>query len=60
MKITKLKRGWRINLTDTEMQVLRMQVFEGSLALAEDLWDALSPSRKRIMTEVSKGKRKWL
>ena len=60
MKITKLKRGWRINLTDTEMEVLRWQVFEGSRAVEEDLWDSLSPAEKRIMTEISYMKRKWV
>lgn len=63
MKITKLKRGWRINLTDTEMVLLREQVQEGFSHMTEDLeanCSTLSPAGKRIMTEVFDMKREWL
>ena len=63
MKITKLKRGWRINLTDTEMDVLRIQVQEGFSTMTEALEDnccPISPAGKRIMTEVFDNKREWV
>tara|TARA_Y100000114_G_C11730250_1_gene313157 strand:- start:827 stop:1018 length:192 start_codon:yes stop_codon:yes gene_type:complete len=63
MKITKLKRGWRINLTDTEMDVLSLQVQEGFSTMAEGLEDdccPLSPAQKRIFNEAEQGKRKWI
>ena len=62
MKITKLKRGWRINLTDTEMRVLRIQVDEGFTGMAIDGAEAsgLSGVEKRIFNEVLDGKREWL
>ena len=63
MKITKLKRGWRINLTDTEMDVLSLQVQEGFSTMAEGFEDdcsPLSPAQKRIFNEVQNGKREWI
>tara|TARA_Y100001972_G_C7657837_1_gene331418 strand:+ start:2969 stop:3160 length:192 start_codon:yes stop_codon:yes gene_type:complete len=63
MKITKLKRGWRINLSDTEMDILRIQVQEGFSQMTEDIkYDCapLSPAAKRIMTEVFDMKREWI
>ena len=63
MRITKLKRGWRINLTDTEMNVLRVQVQEGFSTMTEDLEAdcfPLGPAEKRIMTEVFNMKREWV
>lgn len=63
MKITKLKRGWRINLTDTEMNVLRVQVEEGFSTMTEALdvdCFPLGPAEKRIMTEVFNMTRQWL
>jgi hypothetical protein len=63
MKITKLKRGWRINLTDTEMSVLKTIHWEGFMWAAEahdsDLM-GLDPAEKRIMTEILEEKREWL
>ena len=63
MKITKLKRGWRINLTDTEMEILQVQVQEGFSHMTEDLEAGccpLSPAGKRIMTEIHDQKREWV
>ena len=63
MKITKLKRGWRINLTDTEMDVLKTIHWEGFIWAAEAHGSELmemTPAEKRIMTEILEQKREWL
>lgn len=63
MKITKLKKGYRINLTDIEMELLRNINGEGFVAYAEmheeDMTN-LSAPEKRILTEIIKNKREWL
>jgi hypothetical protein len=64
MKITKLKRGWRINLTDTEMSVLKIIHWEGFMWAAEahddDMTGLTKPAEKRILTEILEEKREWL
>lgn len=63
MKITKLKKGYRINLTDTEMALLRTIHQEGFMTYAEFLEEdatGLGKKEKRILTEVFHGKREWL
>lgn len=63
MKITKLKKGYRINLTDTEMRLLQNIHSEGLVAfleMHEEDSTGLDPAQKRIMTEIYNGKRKWL
>jgi hypothetical protein len=63
MKITKLKKGYRINLTDTEMGLLREINSEGIIAYQEMQIEGatpLNPAEKRILTEISNGKREWL
>jgi len=63
MKITKLKKGYRINLTDIEMNLLRKINGEGFVAYAEmheEDMTGLSAPEKRILTEISKNKREWL
>ena len=63
MKITKLKKGYRINLTDTEMELLRCIHSEGLLAYQEmhhEDMTGLSTPEKRILTEINNGKREWL
>lgn len=64
MKITKLSKGYRINLSDTEMAVLKRTVGEG---MGASDWEEgplhrghISPAEQRIMTEVQTGKREWL
>ena len=64
MKITRLKKGWAIRLTDSEMAVLKNTVEEG-MGAADWLdggWQRghLAPAEKRVMTEVLEGKRNWL
>lgn len=63
MKITKLKKGYRINLTDNEMALLRTIHQEGITTYAEFLEEdatGLDKKEKRILTEVFHGKREWL
>ena len=63
MKITKLKKGYRINLTDTEMALLRTIHQEGIMTYAEFFEEdatGLDKKEKRILTEVFHGKREWL
>jgi hypothetical protein len=63
MKITKLKKGYRINLTDTEMELLRDIHSEGLFAyqeMHEEGASGLNPAEKRILTEINNGKREWL
>ena len=63
MKITNLKKGYRINLTDTEMELLRSIHSEGFIAyteMHEEDMTGLSAPEKRILTEIYNGKRKWL
>lgn len=63
MKITKLKKGYRINLTDTEMNLLRTIHSEGLFAyqeMHEEGTSGLNPAKKRILTEINNGKREWL
>ena len=63
MKITKLKKGYRINLSDSEMGLLRAINDEGIVAYYEmhdgDL-TGLNPPEKRILTEIQTMKREWL
>ena len=63
MKITKLKKGYRINLTDTEMDILRSINSEGLFAYTEmhgEGTSGLNPAEKRILTEINNGKREWI
>ena len=63
MKVTKLKKGYRINLTDTEMSLLQQIHCEGYIEIMEQHEDDLTglPSaEKRILTEIENGKRPWL
>lgn len=63
MKITKLKKGYRINLSDSEMRLLRDINEEGIMSYYE-LHDGdstgLNPPEKRILTEIQTMKREWL
>ena len=63
MKITKLKKGYRINLSDSEMRLLREINSEGIQAyyeLSADDQTGLEPAEKRILTEIQNQKREWL
>jgi hypothetical protein len=64
MKITRLKSGYVIRVTDSEMAVLEDTVSEG---MGSSLWDDaegghshLPPAQQRIITEVNTCKRDWM
>ncbi len=64
MKITRLKKGYVIRVTDTEMAVLEDTVSEG---MGSSLWDDaergyshMPPAQQRIITEVNTNKRDWM
>lgn len=62
MKITRLKKGYVIRLSDVEMYVLKETVQEG---MGSSMWDEdenghLGAAQKRIITEVFYGKRDWM
>ena len=63
MKVTKLKKGYRINLSDSEMFLLRHINTEGLQAYIEmhdgDM-TGLDSAQKRILTEIMNSKRDWL
>jgi len=63
MKITKLKKGYRINVSDSEYDLLRLISGEGIQAfyeLAAEGQTGLTPAEKRILTEIMTSKREWL
>ena len=64
MKVTRLKKGYRINLSDAEWAVLTRTIDEGMDAAdwVEGSWqlDHIPPDEKRIMTEAEVGKRPWM
>jgi hypothetical protein len=63
MKVTKLKKGYRINLSDTEMSVLRQinaEGMQGYLELHHVNQTGLDSAEKRILTEIQTMKRNWL
>ena len=66
MKVTKLKKGYRINVSDTEMSVLKhinregMQSYLEALATLHGNQTGLNSAQKRILTEIQTTKREWL
>ena len=63
MKITRMKRGYIIRLSDAEFQLLRNIEMEGHTAY-EEMHDenctGLDAPEKRILTEVIEMKRDWM
>ena len=62
MKITRLKKGYVIRLTDTEFEVLNITMHEG---MGSGMWadqdhGHLSPAEQRIINEVCESKRDWM
>tara|TARA_R100000030_G_scaffold70219_1_gene53883 strand:+ start:362 stop:574 length:213 start_codon:yes stop_codon:yes gene_type:complete len=62
MKITRLKKGYVIRVTDAEFSVLDITMQEG---MGSGMWidldhGHLSPAEKRIINEVSDSKRDWM
>ena len=64
MKVTRLKKGYRINLSDAEWYVLERTVQEGMGASdwTDGGWQRghIPPDEKRIMTEATMGNRPWM
>ena len=63
MKITKLSKGYRINLADTELSLLRNINDEGIqtfFEMHESNTTGLASDEKRILTEIRTNKREWL
>lgn len=63
MKVTRLKKGYRINLSDTEYDLLKLINSEGIQAyyeLSADDQTGLEPAEKRILTEIQCMKRDWM
>lgn len=61
MRITRMKKGYIIRLSNTEMDVLQQTVEEG---MGSGMWHGenqhMEPSERRIMTEVQTQKRDWM
>ena len=63
MKIKKLKNGYRINLSDTEMALLRMVNEEGMATLYEIDQESSLPLygwERRVFNEINNQEREWL
>ena len=62
MKVTRLKRGYVIRLSDSEYDLLSGEMasefFTGNCWFDED-WKHLPPDQQRILTEISNQKRDW-
>ena len=62
MKITRLKKGYKIRVTDTEFSVLEKTMNEG---MGSGMWIDLDhghmkPAEQRIINEVCDSKRNWM
>jgi len=62
MKITRLKKGYVIRVTDTEFSVLdiTMQEGRGSGMWVDEDNGHMKPAEQRIITEVNSNKRDWM
>lgn len=63
MKISKMKRGYIIRLSDAEFELLRNIEMEGYTAyqeLHDENCTGLNAPEKRILTEVMEMKRDWM
>jgi hypothetical protein len=49
MMVTRMRRGWRLRLTDNEMALLREAVNSGLAALAADQRDALPYKVRKVL-----------
>jgi len=67
MKVTRLKKGYRINLSDTEMSVLTRVFGEGAgsgmvedlLEFDENLWD-WTPAEQAVIRKLPAVREHWL
>ena len=63
MKITRMKKGYIIRLSDTEMALLQEINSEGIMSyheMHESNLTSLSSAEKRILTEIETMKRDWM
>ena len=63
MKIKKLKNGYRINLSNTEMALLQMVNEEGMATLYEIDQESALPLygwERRVFNEINNQEREWL
>ena len=63
MKVTKMKRGYIIRLSDTEFELLKSIEEEGRMAYSEmhaDDVTGLPKEEKRILTQVLNTTRDWM
>ena len=62
MKVTKLKRGYVIRLSDSEYDLLSGEMhweFMGSGTFVDADWKHLPPAEQRVLTEIVNQKRDW-
>ena len=63
MKVTKMKRGYIIRLSDSEFDLLSGEMqyeFMGSGTFVDANWKHLPPAQQRVLTEIANNKRDWL
>jgi hypothetical protein len=62
MKVTKLKKGYRINLSDSEYDLLSNEMqweFMHSGTFIDQDWKHLPANQQRVLTEISNMTRDW-
>jgi len=63
MKVTKMKRGYIIRLSDSEYDLLSNTIKHealGSSVFIDEDWGHLPPAQQRICREIVNGTRDWL
>jgi len=63
MKVTRLKKGYRINLSDSEFDLLSGEMaseFFASACYVDEDWAYLPPAQQAILTQIANSKRDWL
>ena len=62
MKVTRLKKGYRINLSDYEYSLLAEEMIPeamGATTFIDEDWGHLHPAEQRICREINDGTRDW-
>ena len=62
MKVTRLKKGYRINLSDAEFNLLSNEILSEAMASStfiDEDWGHLHPAKQRICREIVDGTRDW-
>lgn len=62
MKVTRLKKGYRINLSDAEYSLLAHEIIPegmGSGTFVDEDWGHLPLNQQRICAEIVDGGREW-